>query len=54
MALSHPTYSLTIRQRTSRDGAWSEPMTLTGLTANQALMVEQDWSRDIVAVQPER
>jgi hypothetical protein len=54
MALTHTTYSLTIRQRVSRESAWSEPFTLTGLTANQALMVEQDWSRDVVDVQPER
>jgi hypothetical protein len=57
MALTHPTYTVTIRTALRTSGrqvtAWTEPVTLTGLTANQALMLDEDWMTYVVSGEPE-
>lgn len=54
MALTHSTYSVTIAGRMQADGSTTPEVTLTGLSANQALMVEQTPGTRIVAAWPER
>jgi len=52
--VSHPTYSVLIACREQADGSYTPAVTLMGLSANEALMVEQDSHREVVAAWPEQ